>query len=347
MDSATRIAGISRATTLPVTRPSTSRLHKALGPIAFETQLEQCPIPLAKYVEGRFVPDHVMRKTRAGRVHYQALLKHVLTPERVTDIFARYGLACKNKLRAIPGWPYLDDTKLCDLNPDHVRRLIECASAHGYSPQTIKHIKNVIGAIISRAQTDGIFEGNNPASKITLQRTIHRTPRNITFQQAKAIIGLLDGAEREIALLSLTTGMSALEICKLQWKHVNLSAAPIICEGEMIAPRCILIRRESISSNMTLSNSARTKTVEIPDPLFRRLLRIKRLQYHTPPEAFVLEVRGVIPPSGTAVSRSGLVRVGRELGIPWLSWQALKRGHQALLTELRDHLSCSLVASAR
>ena len=62
------------------------------GPMPGQTDPDECRIPLATYVESRFVPDHVMRKTRAGRVHYQALLKHILSPELVADMFARYGL---------------------------------------------------------------------------------------------------------------------------------------------------------------------------------------------------------------------------------------------------------------
>ena len=189
--------------------------------------------------------------------------------------------------------------------------------------------------------------GNNPASKVTVQSPIHRTQRNITFQQAKAIVGLLDSPEREIALLSLTTGMSALEIFKLQWKHINLSDAPIMCEGEIIPPRSLLIRRESTSLDLGLPNILRTKGVDIPDALFKRLLRTKRVQQHTHPEAFVLGLRGTVPQSEIIASQARLIRVGRELGIPRLSWQVIKRGHHALLAELRDQLSCSLVASAR
>ena len=347
MDTVKRIGRVFNSRTSSEGRAGASGPRMVSGPMPGQTDPDECRIPLATYVESRFVPDHVMRKTRAGRVHYQALLKHILSPELVADMFARYGLERRNRLRAIPGWPYLDHTELRDVNADHVRDLIECASAQGYSPQTTKHIKNVIGAIISHAQNDGLFKGKNPASKVKLQRTVHRTPRNITLQQAKAIIRLLDGTEKEIALLSLTTGMSAFEICKLQWKHVNLSAAPVMCEREMIPPRCILIRREPASTDVALANIPPTKTIDIPDGLFRRLLRIRRLQQHTPPEGFVLGARGTIAPFTSDVSRATLVHVGRELGIPWLSWQVLKRGHQALIAELRDQVSRSLVASAR
>ena len=316
--------------------------HMDDTPLALESS-----ITIAEYVESRFFPGHIKQKTDAGRRHYEAILKHILSPERVSGIFAEISKWQKPRLSRSPDWPYLDDIRLCDIGSEHVQRLIDSASARGYSPQTIKHIKNVVGAIIVHAQNGGVFQGENPASKIRLEPITHRTSRNITMQQAKAIVALLDGADREIALLSLTTGLSAFEICKLQWKHVNLGGAPVACEGEIIPPRSILVHREPALPDSSISTLRRTKTVAIPDALFRRLHQTKRVERHSRPEAFVLGIRGEVSPSGDGISRARLVRVGRELGIPWLSWQVLKRGHQALLTELRDQLSCQLVSSVR
>ena len=45
---------------------------------------------LADYVEQRFIPNHVFGKTDAGRTHYRAILKHVLTPEAVERMFASH-----------------------------------------------------------------------------------------------------------------------------------------------------------------------------------------------------------------------------------------------------------------
>jgi hypothetical protein len=39
--------------------------------------------------------------------------------------------------------------------------------------------------------------------------------------------------------------------------------------------------------------------------------------------------------------------IGRELEMPWLSWQVLKRAHDELLSELRIKLSQDLVLSTR
>jgi hypothetical protein len=42
---------------------------------------------IADFVEKMFVPEHVAIKGLAGRTHYRAILKHVLTPEEVQRVF--------------------------------------------------------------------------------------------------------------------------------------------------------------------------------------------------------------------------------------------------------------------
>src|ERR1700733_13407000 len=93
-------------------------------------------ISMVRFVESCFIPNHVELKTRAGRTHYHAILKHVLRPETVDRLLLPYRGMSKSKLRSIPEWPYLDETRLCDIPPDHVRRLTALAVRHGYSPQT-------------------------------------------------------------------------------------------------------------------------------------------------------------------------------------------------------------------
>src|SRR5579863_5619958 len=131
-------------------------------------------VSFAEYVEQRFISNHVSFKADAGRMHYQAILKHVLTPEAVERMFARYRAASKSRLKTLPDWPYLDRVRLCDLKPDHVRHLTSAASARGYSPQTIKHIRNVIGKVIYHARKEGYYSGDNPVSEIKLPAILQR-----------------------------------------------------------------------------------------------------------------------------------------------------------------------------
>lgn len=303
-------------------------------------------VSVAEYVEQKFIPDHVALKTCAGRMHYQAILKHVLTPEAVERMFARYSEASKSRLKTLPDWPYLDRVRLCDLRADHIKHLTASASARGYSPQTIKHIRNVVGKVIYHARKEGYYNGENPVSEIKLPAILQRKVHKLTIAEAKAILRLMQYPEREIALISMTTGMAVSEICFLRWKDINLAETPVYCDGEVIPPRHALVKRQPNDVHSAVPAAARMRIVEIPAPLVRRLQRLRRELRQPEPESFVLKhLKGNPLHPDDICSRLELI--GREVGIPWLSWPALKRAHQTLLSDLRAQLSDELILGVR
>ncbi len=121
-----------------------------------ETALDES-IYLAEFVERKFVPDYVSTKRAAGRAHFQAILKHILTPERVARAFGVNSGKSSVRLKAIPGWPYMDYLRLRDVNQESIQRLIAAALKAGYSTQTATHIRNVIRTIFAQAIRFGQF----------------------------------------------------------------------------------------------------------------------------------------------------------------------------------------------
>ena len=126
--------------------------------------------------------------------------------------------------------------RICDLNSNHVRELTSSAISHGYSPQTVKHIRNVIGAIVSHARKERVFSGDNPVTHVKVPAIVRTSSSNLTIRETKGILERMPYPEREIALISITTGMSVSEVCGLQWRHLNLSNAAGYLEGEIIPP---------------------------------------------------------------------------------------------------------------
>jgi integrase len=173
-------------------------------------------MPLAQFVESRFIPNHVELKGPAGRTHYHAILKHVITPELVDRLFVPYHGEVNGRLKALSEWPYLDYVRIRDITPDHIRRLTKSATAHGYSPQTVKHIRNVISAIFNHARKEKIFSGDNPVSEVDLPPPLQKHRPGLSMAQANGILNLLESPEREIALITMTTGLKISEICALQ-----------------------------------------------------------------------------------------------------------------------------------
>ncbi len=132
-----------------------------------------------EFVKTRFIPEHVTSKGPAGRTYYLAILKHILKPETVDSLFdAGASIRIRRRrLTAIVDWPYLDDVRLCDFKPDHARSVVSAALDMGYSVQTVKHIRNVIGTIITHATKRGCFFGDNPAFQVPLPKMIQKAQK--------------------------------------------------------------------------------------------------------------------------------------------------------------------------
>jgi integrase len=298
---------------------------------------------LALFIETKFVPEHVAFKASAGKTHYQAILKHLITPELVNRIFRSERPAAATRLREVPEWPYLDRVRLCDLTADHVRRLIHASEAAGYSSQTVKHIRNVFSAIVSHAQREGCFQGQNPASLVKLPKVVRENQHNLTFQQTRAILELLPHPAKAIAVFTVTTSMNLKEIVDLRWKHVNLDHSARYVDGEFIPAMSLAVRASWNSTSVGNSRSAaRNRNIEIREPLLSTLSELARLNPHP-----TLDTRAVISNETEAISLpcfcNHLKEVGRALGIPWLTWQVLRRARTSMVGDFLPHLSGSLV----
>jgi integrase len=304
-------------------------------------------ISVSEFVGSKFLPEYIESKSLAGRTHYQSMLKHILRPDTV-DRLLNPGMAQrKSRLKAIPGWPYLDNVQLCQLREQHVRDLTEAAFAQGYSAQTVTHIRNVLGLIVVHAKRERLFADENPVSGVELPPICHKKPQDLTIAQAMAMLKMMRYPEREIALIAITTGISVQEICGLQWKHVNLTTAGADCDEETIPSGSILLKHHWNSEGIVQLHSSRIRLIKVPEPLSAILLRLKHEALSADPNAFVLATPSGAPIRPASLRMTRLKVIGRKIAAPWLSWQVVKRAHDAMLSELRIQLNSDLVSSAQ
>ncbi len=292
--------------------------------------IQDSRMTLALFVETKFIPEHVQYKASAGQTHYQAILKHLITPETVGRIF-NHGKIANTRLKAVPEWPYLDAIRLCDLRPEHVRCVVSAAVNAGYSAQTVKHIKNVCFAIIAHAQREGCFSGSNPASLVKLPRIMRSSSPGLTIEQTRAILNSLRYPHRDIVLFALTTGMTLPEICDLRWKDVNLDDSERLDDGQPIPARTVIVKTKWNHGGLGDSRAcSKSKHIEIREPLLSTLreLRKKRSGRNAEDLVLVSDTGDQIMPASVRIGE--VKRVGKSLGIPSLRWQDLRRTHQVL-----------------
>ncbi len=303
--------------------------------VARAAPVSRVEMTIAEFVEKVFVPEHVAMKNLSGRTHYHAILKHVLTPEGVERVFEAGAENWKTRLRVIPDWPYLDAVRLCDARPEDVHRLISAALASGYSTQTVTHIRNVVKAIFDHAKKGRWFTGENPADPVKPPAIIRKEAHALTPVQAKEVLAKMQYPEREMTLIAVLTGMNMAEISGLQWKHVNLAGDRSKADGEPIPPRTIAVRKQWYRGAFGYVNrQSRSRNLPIPDSLLPVLLRLSLRADFTGPDDFVLVSRTGAPVDAKEIATRRLRPIGRDLQMPWLSWQVFYRTRKSLLYEL-------------
>ncbi|MDR3718200.1 MAG: hypothetical protein P4K98_05310 [Bryobacteraceae bacterium] len=296
-----------------------------------ERSAPQRTMKIADFVKDVFVPELVALKNLSGRIHYQAILKHVLTPGAVDRAFQIDAATSRTRLKAVPGWPYLDDVRLCDARPGDVQMLLAAASARGYSSQTVVHIRSVAGAIFALARKKRWFTGDNPASELRLPEMVRKEAHALTLAQVEEVLGVMQHPEREVALIMVLTGMNVAEICGLQWKYVNLSDAWSEAEGESIPQRSIAVKRQwSLGQLDRLGKQSRNRILPIPEQLSTVLAGFSQRARFSSPEDFVLVTSDGGPVGAKQIAASRLKAIGRSVRMPWLSWHVFGRTHAAL-----------------
>lgn len=303
---------------------------------------EPVSMSVAEFVELRFAPEYVSVKRSAGRAHFQAILKHILTPGAVDRAFRVNAATSKARMKAIPSWPYLDSMPLGEVSAENVQLLISTALQHGYSAQTVIHIRSVLRAIFSHAQKLNCFGGENPATLAVPPGMTRKESHTLTLVQLKQALQLMRYPEKEIALFAIFTGMSVAEICGLQWKYMNLSDLRRLVNGEWIPARAIAIRSQSYRGECGFVMKSRQRIISMPEGLSSVLQIQRNRKRFTAPDDFVLASRCGTPISPNNVTARRLKSIGRSLQLPWLSWHVFHRTHVALHSEFGRQLNNEL-----
>ena len=297
---------------------------------------------IAEFIERRFVPEHVASMGSAGHDYFQAMLKHVLGPEQVDRAFGGDKERSRSKLKAIPGWPYLNAQRLCDVHPDHIQQIITAALDNGYSIQTVTHIRNVIRKIFSHARDASCFHGENPATRVVLPHMARKQSHVLTSEQLRQAIQNMRYPEKDVALLSILTDMNVAEIFGLQWKYVNPSEMGRLVDGEWIPPHVIAVRNLSYRNQIRIVTGSRKRDIPISDLVHRVLQNIKARKQSSSKNEFVFSSRKGTPINQDNVAARRLKLIGKQLGMPWLSWNVFHRSSALLSPESHKQLHLQL-----
>lgn len=292
---------------------------------------------VANFVMTKFLPEYVSQKSDSGRNHYHAILKHVLAPEKIAETFREPVSSSRSGTKCVSDWPYLGELRIVEVQPADVQRLVSAAMNRGYSSQTIRHIRNTVSAIFSHAIRAHYFQNANPASSVRLPEMKRKPDHHLNLSQLVQVLGMMGYPEKEVTLMIIVTGMNVSEVCGLQWRYVNLLDRSVYREPEVIPPRTIKVRNQMYRGRFSNVGRARKKEIVIPPILHSVLARLSRANGIGPLDTVFVTKPGIpINPINLAARRLKLL--GKELDMPWLSWQVLQRTRKRLMDDLGAHL---------
>jgi integrase len=286
-----------------------------------------------EFVERKYIPEFVLIKRSAGRSYFRSMLKHVLSPEQIARVFGATFEDKENRLKTIPGWPYLDSLRLSAVNAEVIQNLTTAAASHGYSIQTVTHIRNVVRSLLSHAIKTGVYSGNNPATLVTMPAMIRKEAYTLTLAQLQDLLATMRYPERPLAVLAILTGMSVAEICGLQWKYVNLSSIYRPIDNDVIPPRTIAVWNQWYRGEFAAVPIGRRRFVRIPDLLASIVKDLKGSEPFTSPREFVLVSRNGTPIHPENIAARRLKPIGESLEMPWISWHVFHRTHVHLKSQ--------------
>lgn len=119
--------------------------------------------------------------------------------------------------------PALGGQKLCEVARFQVQQFIGNKQRQGYSPQTLRHFRNLLGKMFGTAQRWGWME-SNPAHLIDLPPMARRVPKHVlTPEQLSGLSSTLVEPVRTILLLGALTGLRIGELLALEVNDVDFT----------------------------------------------------------------------------------------------------------------------------
>ncbi|HEY8870058.1 MAG TPA: tyrosine-type recombinase/integrase [Candidatus Limnocylindrales bacterium] len=228
------------------------------------------------------------------------------------------------------------DSRLGDLGPQDVRAVLTRARGHGLSPQTVRHLFNVLGVALDQAERDGLIP-RNPV-RLVLRPRVPRTQRPVwTLEEGQTFLSSVrDDPLYALYLAAMITGLRQGELLGLSWSEVDLDAGTANIEAQ-------LARRGGEYVRVALKSARSRAQIALPPALVAALAehrsrqRAQRIAAGRPTEEGLVFVtdRGR-PLNGSAVTHR-FQKAAAAAGLPVVPFHSTRHFAASLLAAQGVH----------
>ncbi len=258
------------------------------------------------FVNTRFESDILKRLKKTGRRPYEySLARHIL--------------------------PVIGDVRLSEITFAMIQDgIVQEMLDAGYAVHTAKEARRVANTVFIHARRVKAFRGTPPTFGTRFPVAARKRTHALRISQAKEVLQVLDRPFREMALLSMTTGMNLSEVCALRWKRLNLSSKPFRSDEETIPPYSAAVR-ETFHRGLfgTPRTEQRRRFVTLPRPAVVELRTHRRVARFSGPDDIVFSTR-TGKPYLLSFLHDRIKRVGIDVRMPALSWSCFRNTFAAL-----------------
>lgn len=231
--------------------------------------VEDTSFDIAYRHAGKLVWESVGRKSDgvnaayASRVRGERLAKiekndfvapgDTLTFRQAAERFMVVHMAGKASAKNLPGYlnnyifPIFGDAKMDKIRPMHIEALKKTVTDKGLTPQTVRHVLACVRQVYRKALSWGVYAGSIPTDGVEMPRVDAARLRFLTESEALALLIELAAHTpqwRDIAYVSLYTGMRQGEILALKVGHLNFQAGIINVMDAKAGTRAAYMNRE-------------------------------------------------------------------------------------------------------
>jgi integrase len=226
----------------------------------------------------------------------------------------------------------------------HVTVTMSAARVAGKSSQTVKHIKNVIGAVLRHAKTLRWLTGDLATEGMRKLSVTHKERQALTWPQVVLLSQQLADPIGLLVLFLAVTGLRIGEATGLRWKYLNLESDPVLVGAEYIAARSLAVKEAYVRGRFQSPKSAKsTRYIPIPGWLAEMLSahRIKAEFFGSDDPVFACSNGRPLDQHNIAkrhLKRAAVAAgMGREVVVDgekhfvsWVSWHSLRHTNASL-----------------
>jgi integrase len=127
-----------------------------------------------------------------------------------------------NRIKSLMKLP-IADWYLAEIRGQQIAEYRDKRLAAGKSPSTIRNELTIISQVYATAAKEwGMYDLRNPVENVKLPKQNKGRERRLKKRELERLLAELDKPYHDAVLLLLETAMRRSELCRLQWKDINL-----------------------------------------------------------------------------------------------------------------------------